>query len=407
MPAAPSGTNAMAAPRIDPLPGADTATSFSPIGNEPPLRWQRALHLVPAGGLGIGRRAVFYALLTWLPIAIWALIRGRFVEAATGEPLLQHYGIHVRCLVVIPLLILGEASLHKAALRYVPQFIGSGLVDEVTRPRLEAALRAMRQWREASLPWVFVLGAALALSLVDRPQIRADAMSWAVEEGGGLGFGGLWYAYVVRPILLALLLGWLWRILLLVVLFAKLGRIGLSLVPSHPDRAGGLGFLEKMPSAFAPVTLALSAMITSRWAHEIVYHGQTLDALKLPAAAFVVVWTLLLLLPLVALMPVLRAAKRAALPSYAALVANQGRQVRQVWIDGAPEAKAPLLEPTGVGPIADAATMYDAVRRMRSLPVGKGSLAGILVPILVPMLIVVALRIPVKDMLLNLLKALA
>jgi hypothetical protein len=162
-----------------------------------------------------------------------------------------------------------------------------------------------------------------------------------------------------------------------------------------------------MPGALAPVTLALSAMITSRWAHEIVYHGQTLDALKLPAATFVVVWTLLLLLPLVALMPALRAAKRAALPSYAALVANQGQQVRQVWIDGAPEAKAPLLEPTGVGPIADAATMYDAVRSMRSLPVGKGSLAGILVPILVPMLIVVALRIPVKDMLLNLLKALA
>jgi hypothetical protein len=51
--------------------------------------------------------------------------------------------------------------------------------------------------------------------------------------------------------------------------------------------------------------------------------------------------------------------------------------------------------------------MYDAVRRMRSLPVSKGSLAGILVPILVPMLIVVALRIPVKDMLLNLLNALA
>jgi hypothetical protein len=51
--------------------------------------------------------------------------------------------------------------------------------------------------------------------------------------------------------------------------------------------------------------------------------------------------------------------------------------------------------------------MYDAVRSMRSLPIGKGSLAGILVPILVPMLIIVALRIPVKDMLLNLLKALA
>jgi hypothetical protein len=396
----------MVAPRVNPLPDAGAVPSFSPVDNEPPLRWQRVLRLAPAGSLGVGRRTVFYALLAWLPIAIWALTRGRFVEAAIGEPLLQHYGIHVRCLIVIPLLILGEASLHKAALRYIPQFIASGLVDEVTRPRLEAALRAMGRWRDASLPWVFVLGAALAWTLVDRPDPHADAMSWALEEGGGLAFGGVWYAYVVRPMVLALLLGWVWRILLLVLLFARIGRIGLSLVPSHPDRAGGLGFLEKMPGAFAPVTFALSAMLASRWAHEIVHHGQTLAALKLSAATFVGLWTLVLLLPLFALIPVLTATKRAALPSYAALVARQGREVHRAWIDGRREAEAPLLEPAGVGTIADAATMYEAVRSMRSLPIGKASIAGILVPIIVPMFVVAALQIPVKELLLKLLKAL-
>ena len=121
---------------------------------------------------------------------------------------------------------------------------------------------------------------------------------------------------------------------------------------------------------------------------------------------FVVVWSLLLLAPLFALMPALHAAKRAALPSYAALVANQGRLVRRRWIDGAPEAEAPLLEPAGVGPIADAATMFDAVRSMRSLPVGIASLAGIVVPIVVPMLAVAVLQIPAKVLLLKLLKAL-
>jgi hypothetical protein len=37
---------------------------FSPVDNELPLRWFRRLHLVPANGLGTGRRAVFFALLT-------------------------------------------------------------------------------------------------------------------------------------------------------------------------------------------------------------------------------------------------------------------------------------------------------------------------------------------------------
>jgi hypothetical protein len=382
------------------------SVDFSPIDDELPLRWQRALHLAPEGGLGVGRRAVFFALLTWLPIALWAFLRGRFIDVAVGEPLLQHYGVHVRCLVAIPLLILGEATLHGAALRYAPQFLRNGLVDEATRPRFEAAFGAARRWRSATLPWVFVLGAALGWTLVEQPDPHDDALTWALMEGGGLGFGGMWFAYVVRPIFIALLLGWLWRIVSLAVLFARLGRLGLDLVPTHPDRAGGLGFIEKLPGAFAPVTFALSAMLASRWAHDILHHGQTLGALKLPAAVFVVGWTLLLLLPLLALMPALRATKKAELPAYSALVAAQGRLVRRRWVDRTSDAEPPEIEPAGVGPIADAAAMYDAARSMRSAPIGKASLAGILGPILVPMLVVAALQIPLKSLVLKILKAL-
>src|SRR6185295_9374780 len=85
---------------------------------------------------------------------------------------------------------------------------------------------------------------------------------------------------------IGLLLAWLWRIVLIVMLFVRISRLQLLRVPSHPDRVGGLGFLERLPEAFAPVTFALSAMLASHWAHEILYHGRTVDALKLPAAMF-------------------------------------------------------------------------------------------------------------------------
>src|SRR4029453_75145 len=396
----------MAAPKVIPLPEADASRSFSPVDHEPPLRLQQALHLAPAGGLGAARRAIFFALSSWLPIALWAVFHGRFFHAATGESLLQHFGVNVRCLVAIPLLILGEATLHTATQSYIPQFIRSGLVDKALGPRFEAALRVARQWRDSWLPWVFVVGVAIGWTLVDRPSGQTDAMSWAFDERGRIGFGGVWFAYVVRPMFIALVLGWLWRITLIGGLFARLGGLGLSLVPSHPDRVGGLGFLKRLPGAFAPVTLALSAVLASHWAHAIVYHGQTLGALKIPAAVFVVVWSLLLFAPLAAFMPGLRAAKIAALPPYAALVAEQGRLVRRRWIDGTTTAETPLLEPEGVGPIADAAAMFDAVRSMRLLPIGKSSLAGIAVPILVPMLVVVALQIPIRSLVLDLVKAL-
>jgi hypothetical protein len=46
------------------------------------------------------------------------------------------------------------------------------------------------------------------------------------------------------------------------------------------------------------------------------------------------------------------------------------------------------------------------VRAMRSFPLGKTSLLAIAVPIAVPMLLVAALQIPVKTMLLGVVKTL-
>ena len=396
----------MAAPQVTPFPSADAPKPLSLDDDEPPLRWQRVVHLVPPSGLGIGRRSVLFAIVTWAPIALWALAHDRFFHATPGEPLLQHYGVHVRCLVAIPLLIIGETTLRNVAFRYVPQFLSNGIVDDATRPAFESTIVAFRRWRDASLPWLFTIGVALAWALADNAIEHEDAMSWAIDASGSIGFGGLWFAYVVRPVFLALLLGWLWRIVLLVALFVRLARLNLSFVPSHPDHAGGIGFVERFPIAFAPVGLALSATLSARWAHAIVYHGQTLTSFKFPAIMFAVVWSLLLLGPLVPLILPLLRAKQAALPSYSAMLAEQGRVARRRWIDGTTKTDTPLLEPDGIGVIADASTMYDQVRTMRIVPISKTSLVAILLPIAVPMLIVVALQVPIRNLLGGLIKTL-
>jgi len=168
------------------------AVAFSPVDNDAPLRWWRRLRIVPSGELGAGRRAVLAALVAWLPIAVWALATGRFASADTGEPLFQHYGIHVRYLVAIPLFILGEAALHRAGMAVARQFVASGAVTPDLVPRFEAANRSMVRLRDASLPWAFALAVAIAWSLADTPAPLDDAMSWAFRADGSLGFGGWW-----------------------------------------------------------------------------------------------------------------------------------------------------------------------------------------------------------------------
>src|SRR5215475_18761 len=106
----------------------DTGSDFSPVENELPLRWYRRLRLAPAEGLGTFRRALFFAVATWLPIAVWAVLRKRAGDTGAGEPLLRHFGVHVRCLFAIPLFILAEASLHRVGKRIASQFVASGVV---------------------------------------------------------------------------------------------------------------------------------------------------------------------------------------------------------------------------------------------------------------------------------------
>jgi hypothetical protein len=389
-----------------PLIDSAGASGFSPIDNEAPLRWLRRLHLAPDAGLGAGRRALALALLTWLPIAGWALATGRVGNPDdAGESLLRHYGVHVRCLLVIPLLILAEPMLHNAA-RAIAARLAAAAVTPEAHAAFDAAGRAVVRLRDATLPWVLLLGAAIAWSLADDPGLHGDAMAWAVDAGGTLGFGGWWFAYVVRPVFLALLLAWLWRLVLLSLWLWRVGRVDLSLVPTHPDRAGGVGLIEKLPGAFALVSIALSATLASRWAHEMLHHGASLAAYRHAVIVFVVVWSLLLLLPLLAFAPALGRTRKQAIRSYSALVGRQGQLVHQRWIEGREVAAEPILEAPEIGPVADAAALYDAVVKMRRAPIGKVSFIGILLPLALPLLIVAALQVPLKELLLKLAKAL-
>ncbi len=112
------------------------------------------------------------------------------------------------------------------------------------------------------------------------------------------------------------------------------------------------------------------------------------------------------LLPLLALAPALMAARARAIPAYAALVGEQGRLVHRRWILREPVEDTPLLDAPEIGPVADAAAMYDAVKHMRVVPIGKAAIMKVLVPIALPLVVVAALQIPLKELLLKLVKAL-
>jgi hypothetical protein len=382
------------------------ALTFSPIDNEAPLRLQRKIGLVPKHGLGVGRRAAFLAAVSWLPVAIWAVATHRFSGGPAGESLLQHFGVHVRSLVAIPLMILAEAAVHKVMSRLIPQFLSSGIVGPSSREAFDRVFLQTRRLRDTTLPWILLLGVVLAWTLGHAPDPRTEDLSWALESDGTLGFGGFWLAYVTAPIFVALLLAWIWRLFLVTLLFARIGRLDLSLVPAHPDRAGGLGFLHFLPGAFSLVTFSLTSVLASRWAHDILYHGQSVLSLKVPATVFAAICVVALLLPTLMFTPALFAARRKALLDYASLVATHGNLVHRRWILRKPVADEPILDAPELGPSVDIASIYSAVAAMRPFPFGVNTLVVVLLPIAIPLLVVIGIQVPLKDVLLKLVKTL-
>jgi hypothetical protein len=212
--------------------------------------------------------------------------------------------------------------------------------------------------------------------------------------------------YVTRTIFVILVLGWLWRMTMLTLLFWKISKLDLQLVPTHPDKMGGLGFLQTLPASLALVTFSISLVLAGRWAHDSLYHQQALSSFQMPLAVFVVSWSLILLLPLLLFAPKMASTRRQALKDYRALLTQHGQLVHQRWILREPVKQIELLDAPELGPVADINQIYEAVEKMGTVPVGKMTILPLLAPIVIPMLFVAATQMPLKEVFKTLLKAL-
>jgi hypothetical protein len=365
------------------------------------LRLQRQVGLVPARGLGVVRRAVFFALLTWLPLVAWALYTGGYCRAASTS----RWSCTSACTSAScwPFRRSSWAS-HGApgehdAHSLLPDF-------RVVPPAQRGPSFA---WSEASpacatgAPWVLIAVVVVAWTILQPVAVGSEAeheAKWASSgEAGGLGFGGWWFLYVSRPIFSVLLIAWLWRLALVFVLLKRIARLDLSIVPTHPDGAGGLGFLKDMPKAFSLLAFATSAVVASRLAHDVMYHDVSLLSLKVVLGGFVLLVVVICIAPLLALAGPLAAAKRRGLLEYGALVGEHGRLVRRRWILGEAPADDALLQAPEIGPVADTLAPLrrgppDAGRALREVHADRHR--G---PDADPILVLLSTQVPIKEVL--------
>ena len=350
------------------------------------------------GGFGLGRRIGIAVAITWLPLVVYAVWQRRLLPGTVPEPLFQHFGIHARFLLALPLLFVAESTSDASLRRVLPQFVSHGLVDDALRPAFRAILeRAARLRRSRTALLVMVVVVSVATSLGWERGGEMHELAWEIGAGGERHFGALWFSFVSRPIFLLVLVAWVWRLGLLAWMFSRIAALELRLAPTHPDRTAGLGFLEQLTVGLAPLFLAISVPIAGRWGHDALYHGVDVHTLQIPAAALVVVLAMIGLAPLLAFAPRLRKERRASIAAYGALLAEHGRLVERRWIRHETVEDHGLLSAPEIGPVADTVALYEVIAKMRSLPVGRKSLLPIVLASALPLIPVFAMQIPLKE----------
>lgn len=373
---------------------------------DPPLRLQRLLRICPADRFGVVRRILLLVLITWVPIIVWAAVEGHLHPAVQGESLMRHLGVHVRCLVGIPLFLLSEPLADRVMRIITGNFVASGLIRADDRPAFDDVLRSVERLRDSRVAWLVILVTVVLTTLVVRRMGLSedvDSVVWSAD--GTVDFGGTWALYVVRPLFLFMMLSWVWRLILSWILLRRIGQLDLQLVPSHPDHVGGIGFVALHSAAFCLVVLGISTVGCSAVAHQMLAHGVKFAQAQPVLISLVVLLSVLFVLPLTAFGAKLRRTSLRAQFEYGTLAGRHVRGLHQRWVEGR-KLEDDILQAPEIGPAADVQTLYQMATKMQVVPIGKIQIATILLPALLPAVLVASVEVPVGEILLKVLKTL-
>jgi hypothetical protein len=348
--------------------------------------------------------AILPAVLVWLPCLVGALLGG------PGDPgtisFFQDVSVHVRFLVVVPLLVLAEWDIGRQTRTAAAGFLVNGLVPPEERGRFDAAVR--REKRLASSPIVeglLVLLAAGLMAIVARTATFDGLLYW-YERGSApvsrlTGIG--WWYMAGSTIPLFLILRWGWRYLVWCFFLLRMSRLRLSFVPTHPDRAAGIGFVGIGHVPFALIGAGVSCLLTAVVGTRILHLGASIQDYKIELIAIVAIMTAIGLAPMLLFTPALAGARRKGMLQHGEFSTRFARDVERKMResrDGGEEVKGEDIQS-----LADIGGSFERLREMRLVPIDLLGAALFVLSAGVPMLVLVLASVPFEQVLKLLLQA--
>jgi hypothetical protein len=331
------------------------------------------VHLDDSTPRGLRRRVAAVVLVAWLPLLLLTAASGQ-LAGGVDVPFVRDLEAHVRMLVVIPLLLVAEVEARAFLPMVVQEFVRRDLIPAGDLPRYESAIEAGRRLRNSARAEavLVVLVYAVFIGVVWRQYGSIYASTWYSTRsaaGNDLSPAGWWYVMVSLPLVQFLILRWYLWILTWARFLWQASRIPLRLVPTHPDRAGGLGFLEGSGYIFMLVAVAHGAIAAGPIASLIFFKGAALPEF-VDELAMVVAWVILMIYgPALFFSAQLIAAKKTGLFAFGRLAQRYVREFDARWLaNSAPPENEPLMGSADIQSLADLGNAYTNVEGLRLFP---------------------------------------
>ncbi len=377
--------------------------TVDPFGTGPFQSLLHALRL-PAGDEGAEwRRAILSVLVVWVPLVVLAQVQGLAIGNGAAS-LLQDFAAYGRFLAAVPLMVIAEAPARRWLRRTLNHFTEAQLIGPEDAGRFGELLTSTRRLLSSRLALVVIVVLAYALTLASaREWVAFGAANWTLLSHAGeprvVSYAGWWRLLVSQPLFLSLVLTWLWRLLLWLRCMWVIAHMKLRIVASHPDRAGGLGFLGQSLRGFPVLALAMGTAIAGTLANLVMHDARASTSLTPVVVATVLFILVLCAGPLLAFVQPLREAQDDAELSYGAFATSLGGRFEERWLPLAPELGPKALEVPDFSATTDLYGIVANVRDMRPIPVELKDFVPLLIGTVLPFLPILLRNVSFADVL--------
>lgn len=384
-------------------PGAVSCPDLLLVEGGPTYLIQQRLKLLRRDSPRIVRRSLLSISVTWLPLLILTLWQGVAFGDAVQIPFLRDIGTYSRYLVALPLLIAAEVVVGRSVLEAGRQFGESGITTVPDYPAYTSAVGRALRLRDSNLAEAVVLAVAYLSTYFGTHVAVRLVFSWQRADPGSsqaLSWAGYWNLLISLPLFLFLLYRWLWRLTIWYSFLYRMNRLNLRLTPTHPDRAGGIGFLNEAQTPFAMVVFALGATSAGVLANAILAGQETPRAAGLEITGLLVVILVVFVLPLLMFTPRLIQLRRQGLKQYGRLSTQYTQSFHRKWIGGENLEGESVLGTSDIQSLADLGNSFNMVDRGSPVPFNSRLLVAMAAACVMPMLPVILTFVSMKDVLL-------